>query len=99
MPAPIRKLIVKSFGVIVNPVICLHPGNRPITDRSGGKTDRSRILPESSDNLPMRDRNLPIDGRPKISRPIRGIVRSTRIVYGVANCYVDWLLNHPESAA
>lgn len=52
--------------------------NLPIIFRCAAgifRSDRSRMLPESFDNLPMRDRNLPIDYRPLISRPTCGIDR------------------------
>ena len=75
MIARIRKIIVKSLGLIVNPVICLYPGNRPITDRPGCKTNRWNQI---TDNLPASRRNLPMPNRPIIVRPIRGIVRSTK---------------------
>lgn len=40
LPGSDHQLIIKAFDVIVNLVICLHPGNRPITDRFFCSNDR-----------------------------------------------------------
>ena len=63
----IRQRFVKSFGVIVNPVTCLYPGNRPIPERLAFTSDRfsgNTGLLESPDNLPTKAHNLPTSYRP-----------------------------------